>query len=291
MIKLEIPYPTIDNTYYARERTKTSWTVHLEYDSTNISCCPDRGLFTSKAIPAVQEYKFKQNVCRQTYSDRSPSASFCAYITIKAPRLDLSDDLISATMLNIAFMKFQLIGISRDESSSKSLCVRPCLPYRTAKTTCSRGFPTCGACLRRKRSSSCIYENLSPVNRTRTTIQKGIPNAQANNNSMPCEQSFADILQHVKDGLESPKTMTKKSCINVGHSANWRHIQISEPLSPEENKDSTTSTAIIESNNEGIARHELHSPRMSQAKQEKKPFSESHLPVMLNFGQQSASAY
>jgi hypothetical protein len=83
-----------------------------------------------KAIPAVQEYKFKQNVRLQTEADRSPSASLCAYITIKAPRLDLSDDLISATVLNMASMEFQGIGNSRDESSSKLPLVRPCLAVR-----------------------------------------------------------------------------------------------------------------------------------------------------------------
>jgi hypothetical protein len=192
----------------------------------------------------------------------------------------------------MAHMKFQWIGISRDEPSSKLPRVRPCLPCRTAKTTCSRESPTYGACLRRKRPSSCIYENSSPINETGTTVKKGIPNTQATTNSTPREQSFSDIVQHVKDGLEPPQTITEKSCISVGHSANLHRVQNSEPLSPKENKGSTTSAAIrLENNDEGMTRHEFHSPEMSQTTLETALFSESQLYVMLNLDQHPASAY
>lgn len=170
--------------------------------------------------------------------------------------------------------------------------VRPCLPCRAAKTACSRETPTCGACLRRKRPSSCIYENSSPINEAGTTVKTRIPNTQANTNSTPREQSFADIVQHVKHGLEPPQTITERSCIGVGHSANLHDVQNSEPLSPEENEGSTTSAATrLESNDEGMPRHEFHSFEMSQTRQETALFSESQLHVMFNLEQHPASAY
>ena len=199
---------------------------------------------------------------------------------------------MSATVVNMAPMKFQWIGTSRDEPSSKFRHIRACLPCRAAKTRCSRESPTYSACLRRKRPSSCIYEDPSAINETGKTVQNGIPNTQTNTNSTPREQSFAGIAQRVKGGLESPQSMAEELCIDVGHSTQSHDVQISEALSLEEKEDSTTSTAIgLEGNDEGMTLYEFQSPGMSQARQQIKHFSESQLQVMLNLDQQSASAY
>jgi hypothetical protein len=117
-------------------------------------------------------------------------------------------------------------------------------------------------------------------------------NTQKNTHSKPREQTAADAGQHIKDGFQPPRTITEELCIHVGQSASLRKGRISEPLSPAENETSTTSTAIgLESLDGEMARHEFQSLGMSQDKQETKLFSETHLQVMLNLDQQSASAY
>ena len=109
---------------------------------------------------------------------------------------------------------------------------------------------------------------------------------------MPREQSFADIAQRVNNGLESPQTTTEESCIDVGHSTQLHDVRISEPLSPEEIEDSTTSTAIrLEGNDEGMTLYEFHSPGMSQARQQMKLFDDVQLQVVLNLDQYSESAF